>query len=51
MIGEETSLLKKTELENEAFQAKILLLKLDNITLRTSKEKGRGEMCLAQAGA
>lgn len=45
MIEEETSLLRKTELENEAFQAKILQLKLDNIALRTSKAKA-DEKCV-----
>lgn len=45
MIEEETSLLRKTKLENEVFQAKILQLKLDNIALRTSKAKAE-EKCV-----
>lgn len=41
MIKDRTSLLRKTKLENEALQAEIRQLKLDNTTLGTSKAKAK----------
>lgn len=43
MAENEASLLRKTELENEAFQTKIQQLKSNNTVLRTSKTKTEKE--------